>query len=111
MSCDLSALANLDPTDPDAAQRLLDQCTAALTAPSLWIWAIVFTVVCAAVGALIGKYKNAVARDALLGAALGPIGWAISLLLPVQKSKPVCPTCAKPADAGDKHCRHCGAKL
>ncbi|MBU6198956.1 MAG: hypothetical protein KGI64_06290 [Xanthomonadaceae bacterium] len=111
MACDLSALSNLDPTDPEAAQRLLDQCTAALTDPSLWIWAIVFTVVCAAVGALIGKYKNAVARDALLGAALGPIGWIISLLLPAHKPAPKCAACGKTVDAGDKHCRHCGARL
>jgi hypothetical protein len=111
MACDFSALANLDPTDPDAAQRLLDQCTQTLADPTLWIWAIVFTVVCAAVGALIGKYKNAVVRDAVLGAALGPIGWIISLLLPAQKAKPACPGCRKPVDAGDAHCRHCGAKL
>ncbi|MHB8680125.1 MAG: hypothetical protein ACYC7G_10360 [Rudaea sp.] len=111
MACDLSALSNLDPTDPDAAQRLLDQCTATLTNPSLWIWAIVFTVVCAAVGALIGRYKNAVARDALLGAALGPIGWLISLLLPVRKPAPKCTACTRPVDAGDRHCRHCGAAL
>jgi hypothetical protein len=111
MACDFSALANLDPTDPDAAQRLLDQCTQTLADPTLWIWAIVITVVCAAVGALIGKYKNAVVRDAVLGAALGPIGWVISLLLPAQKAKPACPRCRKPVDAGDAHCRHCGAKL
>ncbi|HWU53479.1 MAG TPA: hypothetical protein VN153_11780 [Tahibacter sp.] len=111
MACDFSALANLDPTDPDAAQRLLDQCTQTLTDPTLWIWAIVITVVCAAVGALIGKYKNAVVRDAVLGAALGPIGWIISMLLPVLKPKPACPQCRKPVDAGDAHCRHCGARL
>ncbi|MBS0487801.1 MAG: hypothetical protein JSS13_10695 [Proteobacteria bacterium] len=111
MTCDFAALTNLDPADPDAAQRLLEQCTATLTDPTLWIWAIVFTVVCAAVGALIGKYKNAVARDALLGAALGPIGWAISLLLPARKPLAKCIACGKPVDAGDKHCRHCGATL
>lgn len=111
MSCDITALTNLDPTDPDAAQRLLDQCTQTLTDPTLWIWAVVFTIVCTAVGALIGKYKNAVMRDAVLGATLGPIGWIISLLLPVQKPKPVCPKCRKRLDAGDAHCRHCGTKL
>ena len=90
MSCDFTALSNLDPTDPDATQRLLEQCTATLTDPTLWIWAIVFTVACAAVGALIGKYKNAIARDTLLGLALGPIGWAISLLLPARKPPAKC---------------------
>lgn len=111
VACDLSALANLDPTDPDAAQRMLADCTATLTDPTLWIWAIVFTVVCAAVGAWIGKRKNAVARDALLGAALGPIGWAISLLLPAHRPPAKCPRCAGIVDPRDRHCRHCGAKL
>lgn len=111
MACDLSALANLDPTDPEATQQLLTQCTAALTDPTLWIWAIVFTIVGVLVGAWIGKRKNAVARDALLGAALGPIGWIISLLLPARKAPARCPVCAKHVDAGDAHCRHCGAKL
>jgi hypothetical protein len=111
MSCDFAALANIDPDDPDQANELLQQCTAALTDPSLWFWAIVFTVVCIAVGALIGKYKNAVMRDALLGAALGPIGWVISLCLPVRKPKTLCPACKREAGAGDAHCRHCGTKL
>ncbi|MGH8042925.1 MAG: hypothetical protein ACREPN_12895 [Rudaea sp.] len=111
MACDLSALNNLDATDPEATQRLLDQCTAALTDPKLWLWAIIFTIVCAVVGAWIGKYKNAVVRDTILGAALGPIGWIISLLMPVQKPKPTCPQCRKPVEAGDAHCRHCGARL
>jgi hypothetical protein len=111
VACDLSALANLDPADPEAAQRLLTECTATLADPSLWIWAIVFTIVCAGVGAVIGKYKNAIVRDAILGAALGPIGWIISLLLPAQKRKPACPRCHKLVDAGDRHCRHCGAQM
>jgi hypothetical protein len=111
MSCDFTALANIDPADPDQAEQLLQQCNAALTDPHLWLWAIVFTVVCAAVGALIGKYKNAVMRDAILGASLGPIGWIISLCMPVAKPKPVCPSCKLAIDAGDRHCRHCGAAL
>jgi hypothetical protein len=111
MACDLSALANLDPTDAEATQQLLTQCTAALTDPTLWIWAIVFTVVCALVGGWIGKYKNAVARDALLGAAFGPIGWVISLLLPARKLPSKCRACGHTVDAGDRHCRHCGAAL
>ncbi len=111
MACDFSSLSNIDPTDPDQANALLQQCTAALTDPTLWIWAIVFTVGCAVVGALIGKYKKAVVRDAILGAAFGPIGWIISLCMPVAKPKPVCPACKRMVEAGDKHCRHCGAKI
>src|SRR5580765_7445122 len=117
MSCDLSALTSLDPTDPDQANQLLQECTAAATDPTLWFWTIAFTVIGAVVGAWIGKRKNAVVRDAILGAALGPIGWIISLCLPARsnpppkKSKRNCPACRKEIDPGDAHCRHCGAKL
>lgn len=111
MSCDFSTLSNLDPGDPERTQALLRECTAALTNPKLWMWTIVITIVCAAVGAWIGKRKNSVVRDAILGAALGPIGWIISLCMPAAKAKPVCPACKRPADAQDKHCRQCGAKL
>jgi len=111
MSCDFNALSNLDPTDPEQAPRLLEECTRTLTDPTLWFWAIAFTVVGAVVGAWIGKRKNAVTRDALLGAALGPIGWIISLMLPAPKPKPACPACKRVVESGDVHCRHCGAKL
>ncbi len=111
MACDLSSLNRLDASNPQQVNDLLQQCTAALTDPRLWIWSIVITIACALVGALIGKYKNAVVRDTILGAALGPIGWIISLCLPVQKSRPVCPSCHKTLESGDVHCRHCGARL
>jgi hypothetical protein len=111
VSCDLNALASLDPTDPEQAPRLLEECTRTLTDPTLWFWAIAFTIVGAAVGAWIGKRKNAVARDVLLGAAFGPIGWIISLMLPAAKPKPACPSCKREIDTGDVHCRYCGAKL
>jgi hypothetical protein len=111
MSCDLSALTSLDPTDPDQANQLLQECTAAATDPTLWFWTIAFTVVGAVVGAWIGKRKNAVTRDAILGATLGPIGWIISWCLPAPKPKPTCPACKGEVGAGDAHCRHCGAKL
>jgi hypothetical protein len=113
MSCDFSALANLDLTDPDLATQLLQECTRTLTDPVLWFWAIAFTVVGAVVGWWIGKRNNAVARDTLLGAALGPIGWIVSWYLPAPKPKPkpACPACKREVDAGDAHCRHCGVKL
>jgi hypothetical protein len=111
MACDLSALSNLDSADPEQSMALMQECTDALTSPQLWIWGIVLTIVFAAGGALIGKYKNAVVRDTLLGATLGPIGWIISLCLPRVKEKPKCPVCRRPVDIGDQHCRHCGTKL
>src|SRR5215471_8317240 len=111
MACDFSALSSIDPGDPEQATRLLDECTQALTSPQLWLWTIVFTIVGAVVGAWIGRRKNAVVRDALLGAALGPIGWVISLLMPADKPQPLCPACRRVVAAGDRHCRHCGTKL
>lgn len=111
MDCDFSALANLDPADPDAAAQLLQQCTQTLTDPTLWIWLTVATIVCAAVGAYIGRRKNAVTRDAILGATLGPIGWIVSLVLPARKPPAQCPACKKTVEHGDAHCRHCGANL
>ena len=110
--CDVATLTQvLQSADPDEQMQTLDACFAVLTDPTLWYWLIGFTVVSALVGALIGKYKNAVVRDTLLGLALGPIGWGISLLLPKATPKPLCRACGKPVDSGDRHCRHCGAAL
>lgn len=111
MACDFSSLSNIDPANPEQAQALLRECTAVLTDPKLWLWAIIFTIVCAAVGAWIGKRRDTVVRDAILGAALGPIGWIISLCLPTGKAKRVCPACKRVVDARDRHCRECGTTL
>ena len=108
MACDYGALWNVGSAPPDEAFDVLQACT---SDPHLWIWSIVGTLVCAGVGALIGKYKNAVLRDAVLGAALGPIGWLISLFLPRQKTWPKCPACQHTVPPDDAHCRYCGAKL
>jgi hypothetical protein len=111
MACDFSALSNIDPNDPEQAAALLQQCTATLTDPMLWVWAAVFTIVGALVGAWIGKRRNAVKRDVLLGATLGPIGWVISLLLPKEKAPLQCASCKGIVAAKDAHCRHCGVSL
>ena len=117
MSCDISTLTDVLQTgDPEQAQATLESCIALIFDPTMWFWAIAFTVVGGIGGWLIGKYKHAVARDTLLGLALGPFGWVVSLLLPAQKPQPKklqpkCAACGKAVDAGDKHCRHCGAAL
>jgi len=111
MACDFAALGNIDPNDPEQATALLQECVGVLSSPNLWLWAIVITLVCAAVGALIGRYKHAVLRDTILGAALGPIGWIISLCLPVRSAPRKCAACQREVQPGDAHCRHCGAKL
>jgi len=110
MACDFATLATADTGDPEQLMLLIDQCTKLVTDPKLWFWALVLTIVCGAVGAWIGKYKNAVVRDAILGAALGPIGWIISLFLPVAKPTPQCKVCRKPVELRDTYCRRCGAK-
>ncbi|MBS0582994.1 MAG: hypothetical protein JSS42_07820 [Proteobacteria bacterium] len=112
MNCDIATLMQvLQSGDPDEQLQALDACFAVLADPSLWYWLIGFTLVCALVGALIGRYKNAVVRDTLLGLALGPIGWGISLLLPKTVSRPPCRACGKPTETNDKFCRHCGTPL
>ena len=111
MACDFAALANIDSSDPEQAAALLHECIGVLSSPNLWLWALAITVICALVGALIGKYKNAIVRDTILGAALGPIGWVISLCLPASTAPPLCPACKGLIAPGDAHCRHCGAAL
>jgi hypothetical protein len=111
MSCDLNSLSNIDASDPDQLDALAQQCTAVIFSPTLWMWAIGLTIVGALVGAWIGKRKNAVVRDAILGAALGPIGWIISLLLPAPTPPKICPACKRVVGPADLHCKFCGTKL
>ena len=111
MSCDFDSLNTIDSGDPDQLNELMQQCTSTLFSPQLGFWAIAITVIGALVGAFIGKRKNAVARDAMLGAALGPIGWIISLYLGPPKLPAICPACKKVVDPKDAHCKYCGAKI
>ena len=109
LECTLGALKSLDQTEPDAVQAVLDVCTKALLAPSLWYWALGLTVACALVGALLGAAKGRWLWGLLWGAALGPIGWIVVLLS--RATQPLCPECAKPNPPGLKRCRHCGVDL
>lgn len=108
-ACTLSALANLDQSDPDAVQALLQACTDALLDPSLWWWALAITLFCAVVGALIGKAKGRWLAGLLWGAALGPLGW---LIVALSRSGFVeCVECGRPNAPAAKVCRHCGVDL
>ena len=111
MACDFAALGSIDPNDPEQASALLHECMGVAFSPQLWIWAIAITVVGALVGAWIGTRHNAVKRDAILGATLGPLGWIISWNLPERAAPRICPACSGIVQPGDVHCRHCGAKL
>ena len=58
LECTLAALGKVDQTDPAAVQALLQQCVSTLLDPTLWEWALLLTVLCAAVGAMIGWAKG-----------------------------------------------------
>jgi hypothetical protein len=109
LECSIDALSNIDTTDPEALQALLQTCNDVLFDPMLWVWALVITVVCAAVGAYIGHKKGRWVSGLVWGLALGPIGWLIVALF--RSSPPKCPACglANPPDA--KFCGHCGVNL
>lgn len=101
----LGVVSTLDLSDPDALHNIL----MALLSSIDWWWWIWFTVISIVVGALIGWYKGAVWRDMLLGAALGPIGWIVSVLLPGQRRN--CLACGRANRVDARCCDRCGAKL
>lgn len=106
LECTLDALAHVDQTDPEAMQALLRQCVATLLDPTLWEWALLLTILCAAVGALIGWAKGRWIAGLVWGAALGPIGW---LVIALSKSGlRECPECGRRNQPAAKVCRHCG---
>lgn len=109
LACTFDALANLDQSDPDAVQALMQACTDSLLDPLLWKWAIVITVGCALVGALVGFAKGRWLAGLLWGAALGPIGWLIVALS--KSGHPECPECGRSNVPSAKACRHCGVNL
>jgi hypothetical protein len=111
MACDLSALDQIDTSDPEQANALLQECTQAIFSPELWAWAIGLTVVGAVVGAWIGRKKNTMLRDALLGAALGPIGWIISARMAPRQPPRKCLSCGTLVAPTDAFCKSCGKKL
>jgi hypothetical protein len=111
MACDFSAMDLIDMSDPEQANALLQECTRTLLSPELWYWAIGITVVGAIVGAWIGWKRNTVWRDALLGAALGPIGWIMSAKMAPPKPPKKCTSCRTVVAATDAFCKSCGKKL
>jgi hypothetical protein len=106
LECSLAALANVDQTDPDAVQALLQQCIHTLLDPALWEWALLLTLVCALIGALIGWAKGRWLSGLIWGAALGPIGWIVTALS--KSGLRECPECGRRNRPDAKVCRHCG---
>ena len=89
LECTFGSLSKVDQTDPEAVQALLQSCVDTLLSPSLWGWAIALTLICAVIGALIGRSKGRWLAGFVWGAALGPIGW---IVIAVSKREPrLCP--------------------
>ena len=109
LECTFNALKNLDQTDPEAVQALLQNCTTTLLDPTLWLWAIGITIGCALVGAIIGLAKGRWLAGLVWGAALGPIGWLVIALS--QSILPECPECGHRNAMSAKACHHCGVNL
>jgi len=98
-------LEGIDPDDPEASRILF----ARLMGLVDWWMLLWLTLACAAIGGLIGWRKGAFWKGVVLGAALGPIGWVISLIAkgPLQD----CPNCSRGNVSDAKTCRHCGIDL
>jgi ribosomal protein L40E len=92
LECTFTSLTKVDQTDPEAVQ-------------ALWEWALLLTLGCAAVGALIGWPKGRWLAGFVWGAALGPIGW---IVIAFAKPGRECPECGQGNQPDAKVCRGCG---
>jgi hypothetical protein len=106
LECTFTSLAAIDTTDPEAVQGLLQTCIDTLLNPTLWEWALLLTLICALVGALIGWAKGRWVAGLIWGAALGPIGWLVVALSPSSLKE--CPECGRRNRPDAKVCRYCG---
>lgn len=61
------------------------------------------------VGAAIGWSKNAVLSSAVIGAALGPIGWIVAVVSGGNLKK--CSQCAESVKPEAIICKHCGSRF
>ena len=109
LECTFASLSKVDQTDPEAVQALLQSCVDTLLNPSLWEWAIFLTLICAAIGALIGRSKGRWLAGFLWGAALGPIGWVVIALSKTTLRE--CPECGRKNPPDAKVCHGCGIEF
>lgn len=108
-ACSLETLQRLDATAPGAVQALLDACLGVLLDPVLWTWLLLAMLACGLAGLWIGWLRGRWLAGLLWGAALGPVGWLVTGLLPVRG--PACPACSRPNPPAVRSCRHCRASL
>lgn len=108
LSC-LRDLAALDVGDPDRLRAMLEGCLSALLDPWLWLWVSGLTLLCTAVGALVGWWKGRTLAGLVWGTVLGPIGWIVVAL--ARPEPHACPRCANTHREFARACRHCGAPL
>lgn len=89
--CTLQAYSQLDPTDFEAAQDMLDACTAIILSPELWLWMLGLSVFFIVVGAWIGWRKGRLKAGIVWSAILGPFGWLVVALMSPLPAKPPLP--------------------
>jgi hypothetical protein len=98
-------LEGVDLSDPNAVWvvfwRMMDMVD--------WWLLIAVTVIGIVGGGLIGWRRGTFWRDVALGAALGPLGWIVSFVLPARVR--VCLACGHRNAARDAVCRRCGDAL
>lgn len=108
-ACTFAALARLDRNDLDAVQAMLDSCIGILLDVKLWALATGLTLACAAIGAAIGYVKGRWLAGLVWGAALGPIGWVVAVLM--RSGLVECPECAARNQPHARRCRRCGVDI
>lgn len=98
-------MQGIDPEAPDASLQLFLRIMGMVD----WWLLLWLTLLCMAVGGLIGWRRGTFWRDVALAAALGPLGWIVSFLLPVPTR--ACGHCGRRNPVKAVACSHCGAAM
>lgn len=98
-------MQGIDPDSPDATLLVFLRLMGMVD----WWLLLWLTLLCMAVGGLIGWWRGSFWRDVALAAALGPLGWIVSFLLPLPDRR--CLRCGKSNPARATDCAHCAAPL
>jgi hypothetical protein len=98
-------MQGIDPDSPDASLQLFLRIMGLVD----WWLLLWLTLLCMAVGGLIGWRRGTFWRDVALAAALGPLGWLVSFLLPLPERQ--CRVCRRRSPARATACVHCAASL